>query len=123
MAPYLSSWSHDGYFGGQAAKVAFDNLILNSGALVCPLQGDVDCSGSVNSVDALKVLRSNSTLAVTQTEPCPDIASPLVHPFGDVDCSDAVNAVDALKILRKSAGLEVVQTEPCIDIKQPLYSP
>ena len=123
MAMYLSSWSHDGYFGGQAAKVAFDNLILNSGTLVCPLQGDVDCSGSVNSVDALKVLRNNAMLTVTQTEPCPDVGSPLVHPFGDVDCSDAVNAVDALKILRDSAGLVVAQTEPCVDIKQPLYSP
>ncbi|MCL4830791.1 MAG: hypothetical protein KJZ86_00070 [Caldilineaceae bacterium] len=29
-------WSHDQYFGNQLTRVAFDNIILNSGELVCP---------------------------------------------------------------------------------------
>ncbi len=81
-------------------------------------QGDVDCSGSVNSVDALKTLRHSAGLPVTQNEPCTDIATPGVMTWGDVDCSGGVNAVDALKLLRHSAGLPVQQTEPppCPDI-------
>jgi hypothetical protein len=59
--------------------------------------GDADCNGSVNAVDALKVLRHSAGL--------PNIL-PLGCTFnGDVDCSGQTNAVDALKLLRHSAGL------------------
>jgi hypothetical protein len=37
--------------------------------------GDVDCGGSVTSVDALKILRKNAGLPVTYTEPCDDIGA------------------------------------------------
>jgi hypothetical protein len=37
------------------------------------MQGDVDCTNSVDSVDSLKLLRYVSGLAYTQNEPCPDI--------------------------------------------------
>ena len=37
--------------------------------------GDVDCSGSVTFVDALKILRYVAQLPVSQTEPCPDVAA------------------------------------------------
>ncbi|MEE8369765.1 MAG: hypothetical protein V3S00_03230, partial [Dehalococcoidia bacterium] len=40
-------------------------------------QGDVDCDGDVDSIDALKIQRFIVGLSVTQTEPCPDIGSPL----------------------------------------------
>jgi CSLREA domain-containing protein len=84
-------------------------------------QGDVDCSQGVDAVDALKVLRFAAGLSVTQTEPCPDLPSPVAgFPLGDVDCSGLVNAVDALKILRHNAALSVTQTEPCTDIGQGL---
>lgn len=39
------------------------------------IQGDVDCTNSVNSVDSLKVLRYASGLSYAQNEPCPDIGS------------------------------------------------
>jgi hypothetical protein len=39
--------------------------------------GDVDCSGIVDSVDALHLLRHIAGLPVTQSEPCPDIGSEL----------------------------------------------
>jgi hypothetical protein len=48
------------------------------GAGVLPngeIQGDVDCTNAVNSVDSLKLLRFTSGLAYAQTEPCPDIGS------------------------------------------------
>jgi hypothetical protein len=73
------------------------------------LSGDVDCGETVNSVDALKLLRHNAGLPVQQTEPCLDIGSPLASGFnkGDVSCSQGVNAVDALLILRTVADLPV----------------
>jgi hypothetical protein len=39
------------------------------------LQGDVDCDNSVNSVDALKLLRYAAGLLYTQQPNCPDIGS------------------------------------------------
>jgi len=84
-----------------------------------PIQGDVDCSGGVNAVDALKLLRRNAGLSVSQHEPCPPIGA-LTPPFGDVDCANAVNSVDSLKVLRYNAGLSVAQVEPCPDIGSPL---
>ena len=78
--------------------------------------GDVDCNGSVDAVDSLKILRYVAGLSVSQTEPCPDIGSAVPSVFGDVDCNGSVDAVDALKALRYVAGLSVSQTEPCPDI-------
>jgi len=81
--------------------------------------GDVDCSGAVSAIDALKVLRYSSGLSVAQTEPCPDMGIGVhtlltpTRPMGDIDCGNAVNSVDALKILRFGAGLSVGQPPPC----------
>ena len=76
--------------------------------------GDVDCSITVNAVDALKLLRHNAGLSVSQTEPCADVNADIGSRLqGDVDCNGAVNAVDALKVLRAAAGLSVTQTMPC----------
>jgi hypothetical protein len=82
------------------------------------LMGDVDCSGTVNSVDALKVLRFTVDLSVSQSEPCPDIGNTSGSGFdnGDVDCDNDVDPVDALRILRYNAALSVIQNEPCPDI-------
>jgi CSLREA domain-containing protein len=80
-------------------------------------QGDVDCAGGVNAIDALKILRHNAALSVDQTQPCPLVGATVAgFPFGDVDCSGGINAIDALKILRHNAALGVIQTEPCTDI-------
>ncbi len=109
---------------GEAAHIDTQNIgrppdALFSATLAvggsCGLQGDVDCSNAVNSVDALKVLRHVASLSVAQNEPCADLntGAPLQ---GDVDCSGAVNSVDALKVLRHVASLSVAQNEPCPDI-------
>ena len=60
------------------------------------LQGDVNCSSAVDSVDGLFVLRFTAEL-----EPfakCIDTAA-------DVNCDDAIESLDALSILRHVAGL------------------
>jgi len=59
------------------------------------LPGDVDCSGAVNSVDALQVLRHVAGLAEANC----------LAAAGNVNCGGGVDAVDALVILRFVAGL------------------
>ena len=105
-------FTRDVYTFTQADRSVRDMRIIGPAT---PIQGDVDCNGSVNSVDALKLLRNGAGLGVTQTEPCPGIGT-LTPKFGDVDCVSAVNSVDALKVLRDNAGLSVSQAEPCADI-------
>jgi hypothetical protein len=76
--------------------------------------GDVNCSGRVDAVDALQLLRHTVQLPVSQQEPCPDIGDTVSvdgtpRLWGDVDGSGDVNAVDALKILRYVVMLPVQQ--------------
>jgi hypothetical protein len=82
-------------------------------------QGDLDCDGAINAVDALKVLRYAVGLTVPQTEPCPDISTVITQVIGDVDCDGLVGAVDALKVLRHAASLISGQNEPCTDLGVP----
>jgi CSLREA domain-containing protein len=83
------------------------------------LWGDDDCDGDVDAVDALKTLRHVAGLPVSQTGPCPgmatiiDVTNASLHPWGDVDCDNDVDSVDALKLLRHVASLPVQQTQPC----------
>jgi hypothetical protein len=89
------------------------------------IQGDNDCDGDADSVDALKGLQHIATIDFTQEPDCPTLggavpaAAPAGAPpdlFGDVDCDDDVDAVDALGILRKVVAFPVLQNEPCTDI-------
>jgi Tol biopolymer transport system component len=78
------------------------------------LWGDVNCSGDVEAVDALQILRHLVKLSVLQQEPCPDIGVTVSvdgtpRLWGDVDGDGEVNAADALKILRHVAMLSVQQ--------------
>jgi hypothetical protein len=77
------------------------------------IQGDVDCSGSVNSVDSLKILRFVAQLSVAKGPGCPEIGNQVASLFGDVDCSGGVNSVDSLKLLRYVASLSVSQSNSC----------
>ena len=84
------------------------------------LMGDLDCDAAVGAVDALKSLRFDADLPVTQTEPCPDPGADVIidgspQRWGDIDCDANYGAVDALKTLRHDADLPVSQTEPCPD--------
>ena len=58
--------------------------------------GDIDCSGSVDAIDALQVLRRVVGL---------EASAACISYVGDVDCSGRIDAVDALLILRWVAGL------------------
>ena len=79
---------------------------------------DNNCSGEVNPVDSLFVLRGNAGLP-TNTGDCPGMgaeinvlnASP--HIWGDVDCNGAMTPVDSLKTLRHDAGLSASQEPGC----------
>lgn len=66
-------------------------------------KGDIDCSGVLNSVDALKLLRFVAGLSVSQPPGCPLIETV----SGDIDCDGDVDSVDALLVLRFLAGLPV----------------
>jgi hypothetical protein len=77
------------------------------------LSGDVDCSGGVNSIDALKLSRHVAGLSVAQTEPCPDIGTGDGDIFGDVNCDGSITAVDALFVLRFVAGMPVNLPQGC----------
>lgn len=83
------------------------------------LQGDVDCDGDVDTVDALFVLRDVAELPVNQPKGCPEIGS-AGSIFGDVDCDGDVDAVDALFILRDVAALPVNVPKGCTPIGEPL---
>lgn len=68
--------------------------------------GDVDCSGDIESVDALALLRF---LVNIQPAPaCIDLA--------DVQCDGDKDSVDALQILRFIAGLDTVREPGCPEV-------
>ncbi len=59
------------------------------------MMGDVNCSDTLNSIDALGVLRVSANLF-----PKPPCAG-----NGDINCNGFINSIDALIILRASAAL------------------
>lgn len=105
----------------EAAHIDLQNItqlpdILNGATINIDgsCNGDVDCSLAINSVDALKVLRHNAGLSVTQTEPCANIGADIgARDQGDVDCNGTVNSVDALKVLRAVTALTIIQEPGC----------
>lgn len=70
--------------------------------------GDADCSGSVNPVDSLVILRQDGGLA---DAPCGEVA--------DVQCDGDVDPIDSLQILRWDGGLAVSQEDGCGAIGEP----
>jgi hypothetical protein len=74
------AWRHattNPYPGGRAIStgVATDTADWAFRTYSASPMGDVDCSGVVNSVDALLILRHSAGLSVTQGEPCSDVGS------------------------------------------------
>jgi hypothetical protein len=76
------------------------------------LLGDADCSGAVNPVDSLVILRQDSGSGAAA---CPELA--------DVQCDGDVDPIDALQLLRFDAGLTVNQEEGCAGIGEPVGPP
>jgi hypothetical protein len=88
----------------------FDDPIIEGQA---GLSGDVDCSGGVNAVDALKLLRQVAGMPVAQTQPCPVIGAGDASIFGDINCDGNITAVDTLFVLRFVAGMPVNLPQGC----------
>jgi hypothetical protein len=83
------------------------------------LQGDIDCDGDVDAVDALQLLRHVAGLGANQGPDCPEVGAPIGDTiFGDIDCDGDVDAVDALLILRFIAGLPTNQPNDCQPLGQ-----
>lgn len=77
------------------------------------MTGDVDCSGAVDPVDALTLLRFAAGLPVSQAKGCAEIGSQAgLVVFGDIDCDSDVDTVDGLVLLRFAAGLG--ELEECV---------
>lgn len=66
--------------------------------------GDVDCDGDADAVDALNLLKSNAQLPANND---------CIAAAGDIDCDGDTDSVDALGILRFNAGLDVNQQPGC----------
>jgi hypothetical protein len=45
----FAAWSHNALFGGQEAKVGFNNFIVNSGQLICPVLSFSPASGPIGT--------------------------------------------------------------------------
>ncbi len=101
--------------------VSSENLLDNDhdgrGNACDPAQppGDVDCSGSSDISDAIKLLRWTAGLPVDQTQPCQLIGYG-VPEAGDVNCDDQNNALDALDIVESAGQIVVSLPAGCVGV-------
>jgi subtilisin family serine protease len=91
---------------------------LAAGRFLCQrttvLWGDVDCSTTVDSADALVLLRASLGLSTPQQESCPQVGQSVGNRrWGDLDCNGLVNSADAQRLLRFTLGLTVAQPTGC----------
>lgn len=92
------------------------------------LWADIDCSDNVDPVDALKILRHDAGLSISQGSSCPDAGEAVDvlwnagdnsnELWGDADCNNTIDPVDTLKVLRYDAGLFYLNQQPCPDISE-----
>lgn len=97
--------------GGAPSGSSAGDPVTGDPAGSAAINGDVTCDGSVDSVDALQVLRSAAGMS-TSAE-CLDVAA-------DVDCDSDRDSVDALRVLRHVAGLPPQTPPGCTPIGEPL---
>lgn len=79
-------------------------LAPGAGEASAPVQGDVNCDGVVEAVDALGILRSEAGLAAH---------AGCVGESGDLDCDGASDKSDARLVLEHVAGMTGPHSEPC----------
>ena len=92
---------------------------LSAGRFLCEhaavLWGDVDCSATLDSADALALLRASLGQGLAQQEPCPDVGQSVGgRLMGDMDCNGVVNAADARLLLRAVLGMAVTVPSGCL---------
>ena len=85
--------------------------------------GDNNCSGSIDPIDSLLILRYDAQVPGPHGFPgCHFLGSNMLAAgfgrlWGDNDCSGSVNPIDSLKTLRFDAGLSVSKAQPtCPDM-------
>lgn len=83
------------------------------------IQGDVDCSGEVDALDALALVLDESGLGYDAEPECPPIGSGDPE-FGDVNCSGTANGADAALPLMFRAGVDIVPVNNCVPVGDPL---
>jgi hypothetical protein len=115
----------DGFIGFTAATGgSTDNHIVDNFTLtvVNPLQGDLDCSGVVDGVDALAPLLFAQELPFEQDLPCPPLDVPLSGGFlfADVNCDGAIDEKDTMAILALVGRVAGAPVEGCVPIGEPL---
>jgi dipeptidyl aminopeptidase/acylaminoacyl peptidase len=81
-------------------------------------QGDIDCGGTADPIDALKLLRYDAGLNVDPGANCVALGDEVelggaIFAWGDIDCDGLIGPIDGLKVLRFDAGLDVTQEEDC----------
>lgn len=82
------------------------------------IQGDVNCSGEVDALDALAGVLDEASFPYDFPPGCPFIGAG-TPPFGDVDCDGAANTVDVKLILQYVGGVPRGVAE-CTAIGEPL---
>lgn len=75
------------------------------------IQGDVNCSGAVDSIDSLQILRGVAGLSTN---------AKCLTDAGDVDCDEDADSTDALRVLRFVASLPVQTPDGCTPIGEAL---
>lgn len=99
---------------GDSVAVGVTGGSVTVGGASALVWGDSNCSGAVNSVDALVLLRSGAGLPYSSAQGCPAIGAPAdTRIWGDVNCGGTVNSVDALVLLRSGAGLPYSSAQGC----------
>lgn len=70
--------------------------------------GDIDCSGIMTALDALKLILGFLELPYDRPQTCPEVLQDVIisggQAWGDVNCEDGVDVQDALDVLATVAG-------------------
>jgi hypothetical protein len=106
-----------GVQGGQIGNDDAFVVVIGNGQI----GGDVDCSGSANPIDSLKILRADAGLGNPSVPGCPDIGDEalingVLRIWGDMNCSGSVDPVDSLVLLRYDAGLSINIPADCPEL-------
>jgi len=81
--------------------------------------GDIDCSGLLAALDALKLMLGFLELSYDKPLTCPVVGDGVVvtsadqRTWGDIDCSGAVNATDAVYVLASLADAPKTPVSGC----------
>jgi hypothetical protein len=87
----LAAWSHDNLFAHQAVSLAFDNVVVNQGQLVCPDTLPPTITISTPADGGVYLLRQPATAAYS----CTDSQSGVVTCIGSVPAGNPIDTTTA----------------------------